>query len=373
LNERERFRAIMHYQPRDRCLIWDFGFWDETLEAWRRQGMPASASPEEFFGMDRWFDKFPIDYGPYPGFEETVREDRGETEIRRDTLGVVFEQLKPQYGRSIPRYLDWFLKDRDSWSRFREFYDPDGPARFSPDWDAEVERLRDSERPVQVFAGSLYGRLRDAMGVENISLLVYEDPALFREMVEHMADFYVRVNRRALDSGVRIDAAAMWEDMCYRDGPLLPPTVFREVLIPAYRYITDELRKHDIDVVYLDCDGRIDLLIPLWLEAGVNCMFPVEVGAWGADPVAYRKQYGRELLMMGGVDKNALRRGRDAIDRQIDRLAPLVEEGGFIPHCDHRVPPDVPLEYYLYYIERAKAVFGKGIDLQPTGEGYLPL
>jgi uroporphyrinogen decarboxylase len=96
-------------------------------------------------------------------------------------------------------------------------------------------------------------------------------------------------------------------------------------------------------------------------------MFPVEVGSWGGDPVAYREQFGRALLMMGGVDKNALRRGRDAIDRQIDHLAPLVEEGGFIPHCDHRVPPDVPLEHYLYYIERAKAVFGRGIALRPTG------
>lgn len=352
----------MQYEPRDRCLIWDFGFWPETLDAWRRQGMPETVPPEDFFGMDRWFESFPIDYDPVPGFEEGVIEDRGNTEIRRDRMGVVCEQLKPGCGRSIPKYIDWFLKDRRSWAVYKEFFDPDDPARFPDDWNEQVARLSASEQPVQLFAGSLYGRLRDAMGVENISLLIYEDRPLFREMVESMAEFYIRVNRRALESGVTIDAAAMWEDMCYRDGPLLPPDVFREVLVPAYRRITEELRGRGIDVVFLDCDGRIDLLIPLWLEAGVNCMFPVEIGAWGADPCAFRRRYGRDLLMMGGVDKNALRRGPAAIDRVVDHLAPLVEEGGFIPHCDHRVPPDVPLEHYLHYIKRAKQVFGKGHD-----------
>lgn len=367
MNERERFRAIMHYLPVDRCLIWDFGFWDETLEAWRSQGMPDDATPEAFFGMDRGFASFPIKRGPWPGFEEEKLEDKGETEVCRDRMGVVFERLKPGFGRSIPRYLDWFLKDRECWEQYREFFNPNDPDRFAPDWDEQIERLRNSEQPVDLFAGSLYGELRDAMGVENISALIYEDPGLFREMVEFMAEYYVAVNRRALESGVAIDAAAMWEDMCYRDGPLLPPKVFAEVLVPAYRYITGELKKFGIDVVYLDCDGKIDLLLPMWLEAGVNCMFPIEIGTWGADPVAWREQYGRRLLMMGGVDKVALARGREAIDRVIDYLAPLVEGGGFIPHCDHRVPPDVPLENYVYYIERAKAVFGRGVDMKPTG------
>ena len=42
------------------------------------------------------------------------------------------------------------------------------------------------------------------------------------------------------------------------------------------------------------------------------------------------------------------------IDAEIARIVPLLKEGGYIPWCDHHVPPDVPLEHYLYYVERMK-------------------
>jgi len=105
--------------------------------------------------------------------------------------------------------------------------------------------------------------------------------------------------------------------------------------------------------------------MPLWLDAGVNCMFPVEIGTWGAEAIRYRRQYGKELLMMGGVDKHILARTKREIEREVNRLAPLVEEGGFIPLPDHRVPPDVPYENYLFYLEMARKVWGKGVNLKP--------
>ncbi len=159
----------------------------------------------------------------------------------------------------------------------------------------------------------------------------------------------------------------MWEDMCYNAGPLLSPTHFRQYLVPQYRRITDLCRKHGVDVVWVDCDGRIDDLIPLWLEAQVNCMFPVEIGTWGADPVKYRRQYGRDLLMMGGFDKHILQRTGADIEAEVRRLAPLVEEGGYIPFADHRVPPDVPLSNYIAYLKSARQIWGKGVDLKPMG------
>ena len=117
----------------------------------------------------------------------------------------------------------------------------------------------------------------------------------------------------------------------------------------------------------MDCDGKIDDLLPLWLEAGVNCMFPLEIGTWGADAVKYRKQYGKELLIMGGFDKHILARSQPEIAAEIRRLAPLVEEGGFIPFADHRVPPDVPLENYVFYCQTAREVWGNNRNLEPMG------
>jgi len=103
----------------------------------------------------------------------------------------------------------------------------------------------------------------------------------------------------------------------------------------------------------------------LWLEAGINCMFPLEIGTWNADPVKFRQEYGRVLLLMGGVDKQLLARSKGEIEREVHRLAPLVEEGGFIGFCDHRVPPTVPLENYMFYLETAREVWGHNIDLKP--------
>jgi uroporphyrinogen decarboxylase len=82
-----------------------------------------------------------------------------------------------------------------------------------------------------------------------------------------------------------------------------------------------------------------------------------------------RRRYGKGLLMRGGFDKHILARGPDAIRAEVRRLTPLVEEGGFIPHCDHRVPADVPMANYIFYVEEAKRVWGKGMgNVRPMGK-----
>ena len=135
--------------------------------------------------------------------------------------------------------------------------------------------------------------------------------------------------------------------------------------MPHYRRITVLLHKYGVDVVWLDCDGDISRLVPMWLDAGVNCMFPLEVGTWGADPLKYRREYGKDLLIMGGFDKHLLQRNKAQIEAEVYRLAPLIEEGGYIGFCDHRVPPDVPLENYRFYLETVREVWGHGVNLQP--------
>jgi uroporphyrinogen decarboxylase len=194
---------------------------------------------------------------------------------------------------------------------------------------------------------------------------VYDDPAWFEEMVVTMADLSVGLLEKIFATGGCFDACSMWEDMCYNAGPLLHPDHFRRYLVPQYRRITELCRRHGCDVVWVDCDGKIDDLLPLWLDAGVNCMFPIEIGTWGADPIIYRQRYGKELLMMGGFDKHILAKTTRDIEAEINRLTPLVEEGGFIPFCDHRVPPNVPFANYRFYAETARRVWGKGVNLPP--------
>jgi uroporphyrinogen decarboxylase len=369
MNARERFDATMHYRPRDRSPIMDFGFWSETLVIWEQQGLPRDVNSDAFFGMDPQWIVAPVNVHLCPAFEHVVLEDHGETQRVRDAEGVTKEQGK--FLGSIPRHLDHTLKDRASWEReFRWRLNGTSPERYPRNWLDRVARYNDPARdyPLGISAGSLYGWLRNWMGLEAISMLVYDDLALFEEMVATVAECIIAAITPALRAGIAFQYALMWEDMCYRAGPLLSPKLFHAVLVPQYRRITSLLREHGVDVVIIDCDGDISKLVPLWLAAGVNTMFPVEIGAWGADPLRYRREYGRDLLMVGGVGKRILAGSREGITREVERLTPLVEEGGYIPTPDHRVPPDVPLDNYLYYLNEAKRVWGKSLpNLEPTG------
>lgn len=371
MNARERYHATMHYLSRDRCPIMDFGFWHETIVIWEQYGLPKGINPDSFFGMDPQWIFCGGNMHLSPGFAEEVLEDKGETQIVRQGDGAVVERGK--FLGSIPRHIDHALKDRESWEKeFKPRLQPDDPARFpcQEEWNNLVAEWTrpDRDYPLFIGAGSLYGIPRNWFGLERISEIVYDDRPLFEEIVETLADVCVAVLERTLSAGVRPEAASMWEDMCYNSGPLLSPKVFKEVLVPQYKRITGVLNKYGVDIVFLDCDGKIDALAGLWLEAGVNTMFPIEVGTWKHDPVEFRKRFGKDMRLMGGVDKHLLAHSREEITREVERLAPLVEEGGFIPTPDHRVPPDVPLSNYLFYLEEAKRVWGKGLaNIAPTG------
>jgi uroporphyrinogen decarboxylase len=298
-------------------------------------------------------------------------KDSGETEVVQQKDGVIVERGK--FLGAIPRHIAHALTGRESWERhFKPRLRPDDPLRFPSTvaWDMLVQEWTrpDREYPLFIGAGSLYGVARNWFGLERISEIIYDDRPLFEEIVETLADVSVAVIERTLSAGVRPEAASMWEDMCYNAGPLISPKLFKQVLVPNYRRITDALRKNGVDIVFIDCDGKIDALAPLWLEAGVNTMFPIEVGTWKADPVEFRRKFGRDMRLMGGVDKHVLAGPIDGIRREIERLAPLVEEGGYIPMPDHRVPPDVPLAHYLFYLDEIKRVWGRGLDsVKPTG------
>ena len=110
--------------------------------------------------------------------------------------------------------------------------------------------------------------------------------------------------------------------------------------------------------ILVDSDGNVNELIPLWLECDINYIWPLEVAA-GNDAVALRKQYGKDLILGGNIDKRALIKGKEAIREEVMSKVPfLLEQGGYFPTVDHRVPPDVTLENYQYYINTMREVAG---------------
>jgi len=148
--------------------------------------------------------------------------------------------------------------------------------------------------------------------------------------------------------------------MASKNGPLLSPAQFRRFIMPGYRRVMEAARSRGCALSIVDCDGNPAELVPCWLEVGVNVMFPLEVQA-GSDPVEWRKRYGTSLLLRGGVDKEAVARGPRAIADELRRVRPLVEQGGYVPHLDHLVPPTVPYENYLEYLRQKRVLIGRTV------------
>jgi uroporphyrinogen decarboxylase len=199
--------------------------------------------------------------------------------------------------------------------------------------------------------------LREIIGSENILYMVYDDPVLIEEMMEQMLHLETEIIKRVLKD-IKIDVARFWEDMAYKVGSLISPAMVRKYMMPRYKKLTDLLHSYGVDVIFLDSDGNLDELIPLWLEVGINFIWPLEVAA-GNDAVALRKMYGKDLILGGAIDKRALAKGKDAIKEEVMSKVPfLLEQGGFFPSVDHLVPPDVTFENYCFYINTMREVAG---------------
>jgi len=148
-----------------------------------------------------------------------------------------------------------------------------------------------------------------------------------------------------------------WEDICFKNGPIVTVPFFRDIIMPRYKRISKMLANAGVDIWIMDCDGDVRPILPYFLEGGVNCMFPFEVNGC-AHPRELFDQFGKDLRILGGFDKLQLGAGREAIKAYMETLVPLVARGGFIPFCDHLCPPNVSQEDYLYYLDLKEEMFG---------------
>ncbi len=371
MTNRERTLALLRYTAYDRLPVVHFGFWEETLAKWRADGHVSSEEAQGFadgnqwdqtlsarLGFDfNWYSCFAANSGLEPPFKERVVEERPDgTRLIVSVDGVVVMQKDGL--RSIPAEVDHLLKDRAGWE---EHYKPRlQPAAGRIDREAleAVRNAHDRDTPIGIHCGSLFGKLRDWCGVVGLSYLLADDEDLVDEMITTVADLCYDVTRQVLASGVIFDFGHFWEDICFKNGPLVNPAVFERKVGPHYARITRLLHDHGIDIVSLDCDGKIDRLLPIWLRNGVNTMFPIEVGTWNASIASWRERFGRELRGVGGMDKRVFARDRAAVDAEIERLRPLVALGGYIPCPDHRIAPDAEWDTVRYYCDRMHAVFG---------------
>ncbi|MBR4236046.1 MAG: hypothetical protein IKR85_08290 [Clostridia bacterium] len=372
MTNRERMLAVLHYENYDRMPCVDFGFWRETLDKWVREGhleaeLAANYSDNndadfvimQKLGFDfNWGGGVSCSNFLSPAFEPETLEVRPDgSVVRRDSLGLIV-RTKPGV-ISIPAHEGSTLTGREAWE---EFYLPKLTMRADRVNYEAIKRAYDNQAahdtPVYIFFGSLYGNVRSMVGLEELSYLAIDDEELYEEVVATVDKLCFDCAEAMLRLGFRFDYGHFWEDICFKTGPLLRPSLFSRLCGPWYKKITSLAAKYGIDIVSVDCDGKIDELVPVWLENGVNTMFPIEVGTWNASIEPWRQKYGRAIRGVGGMDKRVFAQDFSAVDKEIERLKRLIDLGGYIPCPDHRIPPDAEWDNVRYYCDRFRHEFG---------------
>ena len=367
MTNRENALAILHYENYQRMPIVAFGFWAETVHKWADEGHITREEADHYctHGDNGWGDRSIMDrlgfdfnwnscVGSHvlldPGFETIVlREEADGSQVIRNGEGLIC-RVKPGVN-SIPGEIGTTLTDREAWEREYLPRLQMNSNRPNVAYAKSMPAPQDRDYPIGLHVGSLMGNMRNMLGVENLSYLYADDDELYVEIVDTMCGLCYDCAKAMLETGAKFDYAHYWEDICFKNGPLVSPSVFREVVGPWYKKINDMINSYGVDIISLDCDGCIDSLVPIWLENGVNTMFPIEVGTWDANIAPWREKYGRELRGVGGMNKTVFARDKKAVEQEVERLKPLIDLGGYIPCPDHRIAPDAKFELVQYYCE----------------------
>lgn len=381
MNTRERFLAVMNFEAVDRVPLWEFGYWADVLERWfgegldreeNRQGAPgafvfAEGGPYDersttyfrekdvhrLLNLDPGLVCLPVNSGPQPSFPQTVFEDSDDYLVYQDAWGCTRRTAKRS--GSVPALIDWQVKNRRDFERLKEErFRSCLEERVPKDWARLVEEYPSRDYPLTIGGHpfGFYGIFRYLMGEEALLLNLYDDPKFVKDIMGFFADFWIELWGQVF-SEVQVDCVNFWEDMAYRTGPLISPAMFREFMTPCYKRVTSFLKDVGVKTILVDCDGNLRELIPLFLEAGLTGVYPIEVQA-GNDLVAIRRRYPR-LQIQGGLDKLQIAKGREGIDRELEWKIPfMLKQGGYIPHLDHAAHPDISWPDFCYYRRRLR-------------------
>lgn len=361
--------------------------WDKTVRNWASQGYdvdffkdlhPALLPTENIYAYyqhDRWQEyyntmqtdtilKFETGLGldpviritfriPFICFTEEILEDTEQYTIKRDRDGWI--RKYPKDG-GLVRIIRPVVTCEEDWDDLKEriktvIHDELSPEKMEAAYGKYREGTRNGDYAVRLRLSGFFWMPRFLMDNEPHLYAYYDEP----EMLKDIAQFMVDVYKKQLESIFKIVTPSLVffeEDLSGKNGPLISADIFDEFVAPYYRQIIPFLKEQGVANVFMDTDGDFTLLIPSILEAGIDGVLPVDVNA-GVDIVEVRRQY-PTLKFFGGFNKLCITEGKEAIEEELERLTPVIKQGGCIVCTDHQAAPHTSLEDYKYYVKRLK-------------------
>jgi len=361
MNARERFARIMRFQAPDRLPCWQVeGVAEAAVRRWVCDGdVPLGVRAADAVGFDGQ-TLIRLDTDPLPAFVERTldADDDWRTEI--DRYGFTVRTSRTQnVGPTHYYYLAGSVHGRDDWRAMTRRLDPADPRRRPRAWSAEYfDHLNASPDPVGLRIDWGPGRgIKNGymMGTDAFLATLADDPALVEEMFAFWADFVLAVAADWL-ANVRFDFAILNEDgIAFKNSTMVSPATYRRLWAPHVRRVTDALRAGGIEVVGFLTSGNVRPLIGELLDVGVNCLLPLEAAA-GIDARDLRREFGRDLRLIGNISRQAFMDGPAAVEAEFAaKVPPLVAAGGYIPAPDDLIMPDMPYASVRRYVELVRA------------------
>lgn len=316
MSSRQRFLATLGGGAPDRIPVFDLEPHGSTVELWWAQGLPRGTTVAEHFGLET-----------------------------HESVGLEI--------RSAPFYegAPDLLASPDAFDRH---YDPDDPDRLPADLEERCARLRNAGRVVYVDASG--GGLLQMLGVHDWPSLVaacdalVNRPAFVEALLERTTDFHCRLLDRVL-ARVEVDYASLYEPIASNAGPLVSPEMFERFSMPGYRRVLGLLERRGVPFrVFCTTGGDLGPLLGMLVDAGVNALWISTIMTPGMEYRRLRRELGREIALIGGIDARALGRGPAAVRRAVDEtVPPLLAGGRYLPCLDDRPRDDTPFDMYRLY------------------------
>jgi len=316
MNTRERFHAVMSFQPFDRLPLIEWAsWWDKTIARWRTEGLPPHLTDRydiyRHLGLDVYYQDWIAPSRPPAPYH-------GGPLISSETDYAALARTVFAGGRiNEAQWRKWASHqatgDAVIWFTFEGFF-----------W----------------FPRTLFG-------IEPHLYAFYDQPALMNRMNEDLLQWNLRLLDQVCDI-CQPDFMTFGEDMSYNHGPMLSKDLFDEFLKPFYQRLIAELHRRNIMVI-IDSDGDVTSAAQWYFDAGADGILPLERQA-GVDMGELRRRYPRQRFI-GHYDKMVMSHGRDAMRGEFERLLPVAARGGFLPSVDHQTPPGVSFQQYQIYLE----------------------
>ena len=352
MTSRERMiELIVRKQPADRVGLYEH-YWPETIrDYWVNEGYPdKDVAPVGHFGYDMQ-SMWPVDSGPLRG-QDGVVEESDEWQIFRNGYGASLKQWKHKSG--TPEHMDFAVKTREDWDAAKASLLELDPTRVKLD---EARQLLADARESGRFA--TYGfcflieLMRSIIGdmVMLPSLLL--EPNWIHDICRTFTDFHKVHFAYTVETAGKPDGFWMFEDLGFTNGLFASPKSIRELLLPYYTEMVSFFKDDYGLPVLLHTCGDIRESVPIIIEAGFDCLQPMEAKA-GCDVLDFADTYGDRLAYMGNINVQVL----NTNDRDKVRAEVLRKMGGmierrmpYILHSDHSIPPDVRMATYEFMLE----------------------